>query len=593
MFISILRVKEKFGIENYTSVLTFLKKEKELFIRSIFLAIFILLGLGLSSVQTLPAQELLNLSQRVIEPIEKSEIFFPFEKTITIIAPDFFGNPATGNYWGPQDYTSTTGFVGFTALILAIIAFFLFKKNNTVKFFVLLLFISLLLSYQTPISLFIWNSGIFGLQAAMAHRAMILFTLSISILSAFGLDEISDNDKSKYLPYLIFPGILIILFGAYALTAYLMPSIITQIGILPMVVTNAYIALKNLVFPFIIFVLVFSVFFLYSKKILRKSLFATLLLIISVWELFRFGWKYTPFSDRGMVYPTTPVIDFLLSQEKPFRVTTTDVIPINIKMTYGLESLEGYGALFPLSIAEFISYLNSAEVDNVSPQGRYGNVTNLNSPLLNITNTKYLLAIKRNSKGIPDENGEVDYLIRNLRFKKVFEDKSVVVLENLENLPRAFMVYDWEVISVDRDVAIKLLSNSFPHGKKIIISESPGIEKSNSNSKYSLVYEKYKDQESVISVETEEDGLLYISDLDYPGWKAYLDGTETKIYKANYAFRAIMVPEGKHTVRMVYEPQSFRNGVWFSLISFAILVLSYPIYSSIGKKRSVPYTNNK
>jgi len=39
--------------------------------------------------------------------------FLPWSGLITIVAPDFFGNPATYNYWGIGDYFNLADLVGW------------------------------------------------------------------------------------------------------------------------------------------------------------------------------------------------------------------------------------------------------------------------------------------------------------------------------------------------------------------------------------------------------------------------------------------------------------------------------------------------
>jgi len=54
----------------------------------------------------------------------------------------------------------------------------------------------------------------------------------------------------------------------------------------------------------------------------------------------------------------------------------------------------------------------------------------------------------------------------------------------------------------------------------------------------------------------------------YPaGWKAYVDGEEVPIYRANYLFRAVPVPAGEHTVTLRFEPESHRIGLIISWIT--------------------------
>ena len=73
-----------------------------------------------------------------------------------------------------------------------------------------------------------------------------------------------------------------------------------------------------------------------------------------------------------------------------------------------------------------------------------------------------------------------------------------------------------------------------------------------------------------IDVDTQDNTLLYLSDTYYPGWLAYVDGAETKIYRANYAFRAVVVPKEAKRVEFYYKPNSFRWGIIISLASIII-----------------------
>ncbi len=56
------------------------------------------------------------------------------------------------------------------------------------------------------------------------------------------------------------------------------------------------------------------------------------------------------------------------------------------------------------------------------------------------------------------------------------------------------------------------------------------------------------------------DGFVVLSDQFYPGWRAYVDGRESPIYRANYLFRAVPVPAGEHVVEFTYQPVSVGLG---------------------------------
>jgi uncharacterized membrane protein YfhO len=75
-----------------------------------------------------------------------------------------------------------------------------------------------------------------------------------------------------------------------------------------------------------------------------------------------------------------------------------------------------------------------------------------------------------------------------------------------------------------------------------------------------------------VQVETSEAALLVLSDTDYPGWQAFVDGAPTPILRANYTFRAVEVPGETHEVVFRYEPASFTWGWRISLVSLAVLI---------------------
>lgn len=578
-------------------------KRKNWIYKTVFLGIFFTLGLGLAAFQILSGAELLFLSQRTTEPHPFEWAFLPWAKTITFLAADFFGNHSTKNYWGPQDYTSNTGFVGVVAFSLASATYILVKKKKEVLCGFILVVVSLVFAFPTPVSVFLWKSGIFGLNAASAHRSLVLFNLSIAILAAFGVDLFL---KGKIrLTSLIPSGIILFTFGIYSLVYFYLGrinpnflGILTEGGI-----PKFTVALRNMVIPLCAFILV-SIFFFLSRKSKENSrkIFFVVLFGVAIVELFKFGWKFTPFSPRNIVFPKTPVLEFLMSQEKPVRITGSRVIPINMRMNYGLDSLEGYDAVYPLRISKLIAAINSQR-SGTGPVGRYGTIDNVYSPLMNLVNTKYFLTLKKDDRGNPSQVGKIPEEFQDSRFKKVFEDKSVAILENKNVLPRAFIVYDWEVEKDEKRIIDKLLDPEFPLGKKIILEENSEVGKVSKVPNVSKVkYRKYSENESVIKTESSQDGILFVSDTFYPGWKAYacpsksegqsgVDGcVETKIYRADFAFRAVPIKAGVHEIRFTYKPESFFKGVKISIVSLLSLISVCLLLSALGKAKEGRYT---
>ncbi len=78
-----------------------------------------------------------------------------------------------------------------------------------------------------------------------------------------------------------------------------------------------------------------------------------------------------------------------------------------------------------------------------------------------------------------------------------------------------------------------------------------------------------------VKVETETDaaGVLILVDAWDPGWRAWIDGRPTEVLRANGAFRAVAVPEGRHVVEMLYRPWPVLAGLCLSTAGVLALAI--------------------
>lgn len=70
-----------------------------------------------------------------------------------------------------------------------------------------------------------------------------------------------------------------------------------------------------------------------------------------------------------------------------------------------------------------------------------------------------------------------------------------------------------------------------------------------------------------LSCKSSSKAILVLTDLFYPGWNAYVDDRQRRIYQANYMFRAIEVDRGEHIVVVRYEPLPLFIGLFFLLLT--------------------------
>ena len=96
---------------------------------------------------------------------------------------------------------------------------------------------------------------------------------------------------------------------------------------------------------------------------------------------------------------------------------------------------------------------------------------------------------------------------------------------------------------------------------------------------------KYDVNRVEIVADMKSPGFLVLSDTYYPGWKAYVNGKQKKIFIADYTLRAVFLDKGRHIVEFVYEPLLFKLGSWISILTFIFIigVLSRKMCKSIFK----------
>jgi hypothetical protein len=238
-------------------------KQKPVYV-GLHFSFFVILGFLLASIQLLPGFELLRLSQRSTELHPFAWAFLPFSKLITIIVPDYFGNHVTGNYWGPQDYTSNTGFVGVIAIVLVGMSF-LKEKSKAFYFFLSLAVYGLVMALPFALSILLWKSGVMGFNAASAHRSLIMWSLGVSGLAAIGFDRLVSRNVSF---------IKIVRWGFVCF--------IVLVAVLTVVVFHAnvlldphyQVALRNMVLPLFVFVSFWIAVILFVRKKIRPVIFS-------------------------------------------------------------------------------------------------------------------------------------------------------------------------------------------------------------------------------------------------------------------------------------------------------------------------------
>lgn len=191
----------------------------------------------------------------------------------------------------------------------------------------------------------------------------------------------------------------------------------------------------------------------------------------------------------------------------------------NQNMIFGLAGLDGYESI------------KGADQDQIGRK-----ILSLDSlagiRALDLLNVKYLVtAAPFKQRG---------YRLRTVN-REEFKGGKIYLYENLNVLPRSFYVPAARVVADRRKILDQIFSRGFEPRQEVLLEEEVKAPQ----------------------------GLWFTSEWFYPGWRAFVDGKETKIYRADYMFRAVILPNKDSKVTYQYDPLSFKLGALISLLSLA------------------------
>jgi hypothetical protein len=199
----------------------------------------LILALSLSAVQLLPTAELALHSQRAggLDPEDAMTYSFWPWRLLTLVVPNLFGSPASGDYWGYATYWEDAGYIGVLPLLLALTAVWGWARRKfpllmdrrsghsdrpnpdnrpasaplqdfLVPFLSLVSVVALILAMgrNTPVYPLIFNyvPG-FGAFRAPA-RWLLFYTFGVSTLAGLGADRFRLSYRAQYVARLTGAG---------------------------------------------------------------------------------------------------------------------------------------------------------------------------------------------------------------------------------------------------------------------------------------------------------------------------------------------------------------------------------------------------
>jgi len=158
---------------------------------------------------------------------------------------------------------------------------------------------------------------------------------------------------------------------------------------------------------------------------------------------------------------------------------------------------------------------------------------------------------------------------------RLIHSGDVKIYENLNVLPRAFLLANWQWQPDETAVLAAMQSPDFDPRQTAVLLGS-GEDRQDLTGLQDLsglaTIESYAPEKVVIRTDAPQDALLLLTDADYPGWQATVDGQPAAIIPADGLFRGVVVPAGAHEVVFTFVPRSLVNGRILSMVGIGVLL---------------------
>jgi hypothetical protein len=440
------------------------------------------------------------------------------------------------------------------------------RKNPRVLFFVGLAVFSFLfaLGLHTPLFglCYYLLPGFRWLRTPA--RAWFLLALAAAILAGYGFDALTTEAwsirvKRRLTVGAMYAAFSCLLLGTGLIAVYGLASRAT-IGLTLLPVASLGLIILTI-----------------RGKLDRKglALTMTLLLLADLWSFDR-SLLLVQSSEQAFA-PQREVAEYLASQEGLFRVYSPSYsLPQHLAAHSGLQLVDGAEPVHLWRYDRFMALAGgypfpgfSVTIPPFPPDQDLAQAhrdTRPNLTLLGLLNVRFLAA-------------EFPMNYEDLTLLKVMGRTHVY--ENERALPRAFVVGQVKVISDEKKILSELAL--FNPKKVAILEEKPDwtLEAPSLFQEAEVTF--YSPNKIVVQADLGNPGLLVLSEMWYPGWRAYDNDREVKIHRANYLLRSVYLEVGRHTVELIYDPLSFKVGLWIS--AGAVLGLVFYVISVVRRQR--------
>ena len=322
-------------------------------------------------------------------------------------------------------------------------------------------------------------------------------------------------------------------------------------------------------------------------------LLAGCLLLIDLWALV---WPLATVRPEAEIYRPSDCVALLeRTHSAGLRILDRDAPGLDagtplgggapLAMIAGLEPLRGYNPLDNVRYKEYLQFIGGADeplrpLESPLTFPVIGNFPIKNKPLLDLLGTGYAL-----QPATLDE----DWQLSGDGWRVVGQDDSptgydlvsgglrqlpcYTVYENTQAFPRAFVVAEARPLP-ERSEVLDALTTTDLHSCVFLEGWDGPPRPANATATFRPAQSvESRPNRVTVRLAPGSAGYLVLADIWYPGWRCTIDGRDAPLYRADYLFRAVELPENAREVVFTFEPASYRRGRFISLAALAGVLL--------------------
>ena len=497
------------------------------------LAVVMTVAAGVAAAQLLPTLELISQSVRGSNQgyAFAAEYSLPPAHLISILVPNFFGEPVSLGYWGEGRHTEFILYPGLLALVLALVSLRTGWADRRVRLWVGIALLGLLLALGPAGGLHLLAYRLVPLLGLV--RAPVRFAFwsifAVASLVAWSIDYLVHHpDHNFKLPAWLIAGILtlgMLAFGAYTFA----PSgdaRLYHIGT-GLITASLVLGLCHLLLSW--------------RPHLSAPVFVAMAAVLTLADLWGYGRRELRLINQDQTPMWSQAAALIGDSSPPARVLPWGVFLLfgNSGMNQNLASIFSYD---PLILADYQTFTDS--------------VADPRAATFDLLNADYVL--------IPaDQDWSQEPSLALLGRAADFN-----LYRRQAALPRAWVAANWELKPSLSETLATIHAPGFDARTTALVLAKPPCPAGAGGQASLTSYAP-----STVVVNTEGSGVLILSETWYPGWQADVDGQRVEVFRVDGILRGLCLAGGRHTVTFRFDPPIVKWGLAFSGFNLVTLVL--------------------